>query len=78
MNQFKPDIAFVPTGQPSPTCSPEAAFKMIFDLSPGVAVTMHGTQIENNSFKKLVLEKRPSTNIIIPETDVVNTITITK
>lgn len=44
------DIAFLPTGDPSPTASPEDALKMALDLSPKVIVLFHGSSAQHNSF----------------------------
>jgi L-ascorbate metabolism protein UlaG (beta-lactamase superfamily) len=44
------DIAFLPTGNPSPTASPEDAMKMALDLDPRVAVLFHGSSDQHNSF----------------------------
>lgn len=44
------DIAFLPTGDPSPTASPEGAVKMALDLSPKVIVLFHGSSAQHNSF----------------------------
>lgn len=44
------DIAFLPTGNPSPTASPEDAMKMALDLDPRVIVLFHGSSAQHNSF----------------------------
>ncbi len=48
------DLAFLPVGSPSPTCSPETALQMARDLQPRVIVTMHGTKDEAKEFRQLV------------------------
>ena len=58
-------LAFVPTGSPSPTCNPEYAFQMVFDIKPQIAVPMHGIEDEHNEFKQLMDTKMPDTNVII-------------
>lgn len=60
-------IAFVPTGYPSPTCSPKKAFKMVADIEPQYAVAFHGDIREHKKFEKLVRKKLPGTNVIIPK-----------
>lgn len=44
------DVAFLPTGDPSPTASPEDAMKMALDLSPKLVVLFHGSPEEHASF----------------------------
>ncbi|MBO3800064.1 MAG: MBL fold metallo-hydrolase [Candidatus Brockarchaeota archaeon] len=44
------DIAFLPTGDPSPTASPEDALEMALDLCPKVIVLFHGSSAQHNSF----------------------------
>ena len=61
------DIAFVPTGSPSPTCSPKDAFRMVSDVKPKIIVPMHGMDSEHDSFKKLVENELPNGKVIIPE-----------
>jgi len=61
------DIAFVPTGAPSPTCSPEDAFRMVSDVKPKIIVPMHGMDSEHDEFRKLVENELPNGKIIIPE-----------
>jgi len=78
LNKYPSDIAFFPTGAPSPTCSPEAASKMAFNIKPSVAVAMHGTDEQQADFKKRVKEKMPKTKVIIPEMDKVIKVKIQK
>ncbi len=58
-------LAFVPTGSPSPTCNPKNAFQMISDVNPKFAVAMHGIEDEHNEFKQLLDAKMPDTKVII-------------
>jgi L-ascorbate metabolism protein UlaG (beta-lactamase superfamily) len=60
------DIAFLPTGTPSPTCSPQNALKMARDLNPKTVVAMHGTKIQLDKFKKLMKKEIPDTSVITP------------
>jgi L-ascorbate metabolism protein UlaG (beta-lactamase superfamily) len=67
LKEYTADLAFLPTGAPSPSCSPENALKMALDINPKVIVTMHGNQDQMEKFKALALEKIPDLNVIIPK-----------
>jgi len=60
------DLAFLPTGDPSPTASPYAALKMALDLKPRVIVAIHGSARQHKELEKLVQEKLPQTRVMIP------------
>ncbi|MEM2930753.1 MAG: MBL fold metallo-hydrolase, partial [Thermoproteota archaeon] len=61
------DVAFLPTGDPSPSASPGDAVKMALDLSPNVVVLFHGSITQHNSFKDEIGSKLAS-KIIPAET----------
>jgi L-ascorbate metabolism protein UlaG (beta-lactamase superfamily) len=61
------DIAFLPTGDPSPTASPEDAVKMALDVHPQVAVLMHGAEAQHADFKRISAAKLPDVIVEIPE-----------
>lgn len=61
------DVAFIPTGSPSPSCSPEKGLKMTLDLTPSIAVAMHGTKTQTQKYKKLVESELPDTKVLLPE-----------
>jgi len=67
LKDYTADLAFLPTGAPSPSCSPENALKMALDVNPKVVVTMHGNQDQMQKFKALVLKEKPDLNVIIPK-----------
>ncbi|MHA2307325.1 MAG: MBL fold metallo-hydrolase [Candidatus Hodarchaeales archaeon] len=67
LNKFSSNIAFIPTGSPSPSCSPENGLKMVLDLQPKIVIAMHGNSTQMEKFKKLVKEKLPNTDVIIPK-----------
>ncbi|MFC1884145.1 MBL fold metallo-hydrolase [Thermodesulfobacteriota bacterium] len=75
LKDYPSDIAFVPTGAPSPTCSPEYAFKMASDLKPVVAVPMHGSHVE---FEKIIKEKMPGITVIVPTRQVVTRVKLVR
>lgn len=66
LKEYKSDLAFLPTGSPSPTASPGDALKMALDLRPKVAVAIHGSTSQNREFEKVVKEKMADTAVIIP------------
>lgn len=61
------DMAFLPVGTPSPSCTPKTALQFSQDLTPKVAVAMHGNSKQMKLFKELVNETLPGVRIIIPE-----------
>lgn len=61
------NLAFVPTGNPSPTCNPEYAYQMIHDMKPQIAVPMNGNDIQHVTFMKLIEKNLPGVKVIIPE-----------
>ena len=67
LSKYKVEVAFVPTGHPSPTASPEDALKMILDLKPRVAVAIHGKDEEMNKLKELAIREGVEGEIIVPE-----------
>lgn len=62
----KVDVAFLPTGWPSPTCAPGVALAMAMDMRPTFAVAVHGEDDQNQTFKRLVERELPDTTVIIP------------
>jgi L-ascorbate metabolism protein UlaG (beta-lactamase superfamily) len=67
LKDYTADLAFLPTGAPSPSCSPENALEMALDVNPKVVVTMHGNQDQMEKFKALALKEKPDLNVIIPK-----------
>jgi L-ascorbate metabolism protein UlaG (beta-lactamase superfamily) len=63
----KVDVAFLPVGLPSPTCTPEIALAMTKWLKPKIVIPMHGKAKQMTEFAKLVGEARPRTKVVIPE-----------
>lgn len=73
---YSVDLAFLPTGQPSPTASPDDAFRMAMDLKPKIIVTMHGSPGQNRELERIVKEKMSGATVIIPEPYKINKVTI--
>ena len=78
LKKFPSDVAFVPTGEPSPTCSPKKAFKMARDMKPQVAVAIHGSPSQHMKFKKKMEAELAATSVIIPNYFEPVTITLKK
>ncbi len=60
------DVAFLPTGWPSPTCAPGVALAMAMDMKPTFAVAVHGDEEQQQKFKDLVSHELPDTRVILP------------
>jgi L-ascorbate metabolism protein UlaG (beta-lactamase superfamily) len=67
LGDYAADVAFIPAGSPSPSCSPEKALKMACDVRPQVAVAMHGNLGQLQEFRRLVERELPGTRVITPE-----------
>ena len=67
VKDYPADLAFLPTGSPSPTASPENALKMASEIRPSVIVTIHGSDGQSKDFEAKVKEKMPESTVIIPE-----------
>jgi len=72
------DVAFLPTGTPSPTASPEYAFKMALELKPSVVLTIHGSADQSREFEAKMKEKMPKTSVIISEPNVPKVVSLKK
>ena len=73
---YSADLAFLPTGSPSPTASPEYAFNMASELKPSVVVPIHGSAGQSKEFEAKVKEKMPKTSMIIAEPNVSKVVTL--
>lgn len=61
------DVAFIPTGRPSPTCAPGVGLAMVMDIKPKYAVAIHGSDTQCKKFRDLVEHEVPETTVIIPK-----------
>ncbi len=59
------NLAFVPVGTAT-TCSPAAALATILDVSPQIAVPIHGRRQEMKGFRNLMEKVRPEIEVILP------------
>ena len=76
LKDYPSQVAIVPVGRMSPTASPENAFKMISDIKPSFAITMHGSGKQKQQFERKVKEAIPQTEVIIMEPYTVKTISL--
>lgn len=76
LTEYPAELAFIPTGSPSPSCSPEKGLKMTIDVNPSVAVAMHGNKTQTGKFKKLVEDELPNTQVLVPEKNTLTSITL--
>jgi L-ascorbate metabolism protein UlaG (beta-lactamase superfamily) len=60
------DLAFVPVGTAA-TCSPAAAVATIMDLSPRLAVPIHGRRREMKQFENIMEKVCPDVEVVVPE-----------
>ncbi|MFW9991580.1 MAG: MBL fold metallo-hydrolase [Candidatus Odinarchaeota archaeon] len=67
LENYLAEIAFIPTGSPSPSCSPEKGLKMVLDVQPSIVVATHGTGEQMKEFEALVKKEMPETEVVIPE-----------
>lgn len=66
LKDYHSEIAIVPVGRMSPTASPENALKMVLDIKPDFAITMHGSDMQKQKFEQMVKEAIPQITVIIP------------
>jgi L-ascorbate metabolism protein UlaG (beta-lactamase superfamily) len=66
LRAYSADIAFVPTGAPSPSCTPESAAAMVADLGARFAVAMHGSQEQVNEFEQLATSELRGVRVFAP------------
>jgi len=59
-------VALVPTGDPSPTASPQVALEMTKATNPYVVIPMHGNPQQMEEFSNLVMGSDLETTVTIP------------
>ncbi|MCH7940545.1 MAG: MBL fold metallo-hydrolase [Thaumarchaeota archaeon] len=59
-------VALVPTGDPSPTASPQVALEMTKATNPYVVIPMHGNPQQMEEFSNLVIGSDLETTVTIP------------
>jgi L-ascorbate metabolism protein UlaG (beta-lactamase superfamily) len=76
LKNYPSQVAIVPVGGMSPTASPENAYKMVIDVKPDVAITMHGSDKQKQQFEQKVKEAMPQTSVLIMAPFTVKTVSI--
>jgi L-ascorbate metabolism protein UlaG (beta-lactamase superfamily) len=64
LKDYPSQVAIVPVGGMYPTASPENAYKMVSDVKPDAAITMHGSDKQKQQFEQKVKESMPKTTVI--------------
>jgi L-ascorbate metabolism protein UlaG (beta-lactamase superfamily) len=67
LSAYPSRLAFLPTGRPSPTASPDAALRMASDLKPGTVVVFHGSEAQHAEFKDKMNSAYPDVAVVVPE-----------
>jgi len=78
LKDYPADLAFLPTGMPSPSASPQKAFQMAEDINPSVIVAVHGSASQSRELEDKVKDAMPETIVIIPEAFTTKIITLSK
>jgi L-ascorbate metabolism protein UlaG (beta-lactamase superfamily) len=76
LKDYPSRVAIVPVGGMSPTASPENAYKMVSDVKPDVAITMHGSDKQKRQFEQKVKEAMPQTSVITMQPYTAKTISV--
>jgi L-ascorbate metabolism protein UlaG (beta-lactamase superfamily) len=76
LKDYPAQVAIVPVGGMSPTASPENAYKMVADVKPDVAITMHGSDKQKRQFEQEVKEAMPQTAVLMMASFTVKTVLI--
>jgi len=66
LDHLEADIAIVPVGTPSPSCTPHSAVAMLRDVGANVAIPVHGSKGQVGSFESIVAESLPDVHVIAP------------
>ncbi|MFX0062340.1 MAG: MBL fold metallo-hydrolase [Candidatus Hermodarchaeota archaeon] len=66
LKEYPANLAFLPIGTPSPSCSPEIALKMAQDLNSKMVIAVHGTKNQCKKFEELAKKKMSELKVIIP------------
>jgi L-ascorbate metabolism protein UlaG (beta-lactamase superfamily) len=76
LKDYPSEVAIVPVGGMSPTASPENAYKMVADVKPDVAITMHGSGKQKQEFEQKVKEAMPQTAVLMMASFTTKTVSI--
>ena len=76
LKDYPSQVAIVPVGGMSPTASPENAYRMVADVKPDVAITMHGSDKQKKQFEQKVKEAMPQTAVLMIAPFIFKTVSI--
>ncbi|MFH0749210.1 MAG: MBL fold metallo-hydrolase [Candidatus Bathyarchaeota archaeon] len=76
VKDYPSNLAFLPMGSPSPTASPDNAFKMAADIKPSIVVVIHGSLEQSKEFAAKIKNNIPNMTVIIPEPYALKIITL--
>jgi L-ascorbate metabolism protein UlaG (beta-lactamase superfamily) len=76
LNDYPSQVAIVPVGRMSQTASPENAYKMVSDIKPNFAITMHGSDKQKQQFEQKVKDAIPQTAVVIMATYSTQTLSV--
>ncbi|MBN2388688.1 MAG: MBL fold metallo-hydrolase [Anaerolineales bacterium] len=66
LGALRVEVAFLPVGDPSPSCSPRNALQMACDLQPHAVVAMHAAPKQLQEFRRLMKAELPDTIVLLP------------
>lgn len=67
LKEYPAELAFLPCGMPSPSCTSESALQMARDLQPRVVVAVHGREKQRLECKQLIEKELPDTRVHFPK-----------
>lgn len=70
------DIALLPTGEPSPTASPEDSLEMARDLKPKIVAVFHGSEYQHGRLREILMKDMPQVRFIALEKRKISKLTI--
>jgi len=73
---YRADLAIVPVGTPSPSCSPQDAVAMIEDLGATAAIAVHGSEKDLAGFRRLAARRIPDVRICTPHAGELATLSV--
>jgi L-ascorbate metabolism protein UlaG (beta-lactamase superfamily) len=65
LKEYRADLAILPCGMPSPSCTTETALQMAQDLQPKVVLVVHGRDKQRLECKRVIERELPSTRVHI-------------
>ena len=78
VKDYSADVAFLPTGSPSPTASPECALNMTSELQSRFVALFHGSADQCAEFVDKAKTAMPATRVLTAKANVTQVVTIDK